>query len=263
MQLLYHTPCLQLQLGDYAVDKLENPTQNYTVVPNEVFDRDLNLSSHARYLYIYLISRPSGWQIRSSDIQNVIGCKRDYSYKLLKELRDAGTLSYQRLHDGGGLYTLHKITTSCFIASDTVASDETAHIVNTERAVNTKSIVKSSDQTAFDLWWQQYPKKVSKKEALKAWNKIKPDADLLIADTINKATNDDGWLRGYIPNPTTYLNQERWNDELQRPKPSEQSLPEQYAARKQRTAAILQKLNGCDVGDYVTPLLPAMVEDLW
>lgn len=131
-------------------------------------------------------------------------------------------------------------------------------ITLSNRLINSKS-----DQTAFDLWWQQYPKKVSKKEALKSWNKIKPDADLLIADTINKATNDDGWLRGYIPNPTTYLNQERWNDELQRPKPSEQSLPEQYAARKQRTAAIFQELNGCDVGDYVAPLLPAMVEDLW
>jgi hypothetical protein len=28
---------------------------------------------------------------------------------------------------------------------------------------------------------------------------------------------DQRWLDGYIPNPTTYLNQERWEDEFSAP----------------------------------------------
>ena len=75
---------------------------------------------------------------------------------------------------------------------------------------------KNTGQNEFDLWWNEYPKKVKKKEALKVWKRIKPDADTLIADTKNRIQNDSNWLRGFVPDPTTYLNGERWNDQLNR-----------------------------------------------
>ncbi|ANX01325.1 hypothetical protein CSTERLE_06955 [Thermoclostridium stercorarium subsp. leptospartum DSM 9219] len=72
----------------------------------------------------------------------------------------------------------------------------------------------------FDEFWAAYPKKVGKKAAWAAWNKIKPDAELhnKILTAIGKAKLTDQWQREngrFIPNPTTWLNQGRWDDEYE------------------------------------------------
>lgn len=73
----------------------------------------------------------------------------------------------------------------------------------------------------FDAFWKIYPKKQGKGAALKAWKKIKPDKALF--EQIMTAAKDNldrnqQWRRDngqYIPNPSTWLNQQRWLDELQ------------------------------------------------
>lgn len=92
--------------------------------------------------------------------------------------------------------------------------------------------VRSKDDPDFDRWWKIYPKKRDKKKALAAWKRIKPDADLLVADTENRITADSLWVDGYIPNPTTYLNGERWHDEVETRRGSSRKLTyaEQLAA---------------------------------
>ena len=72
--------------------------------------------------------------------------------------------------------------------------------------------------TAFDSFWAQYPKKVGKEAARRAWNKIKPNSGLRqkIAEAITLAKQRGQWLREhgrFIPNPATWLNQGRWDDE--------------------------------------------------
>ena len=66
------------------------------------------------------------------------------------------------------------------------------------------------------LWfWSEYPSKKAKLEALRAWRKtadIRPDTEQLIA-AIAAQKNSDQWMRGYVPNPATWLNQGRWDDE--------------------------------------------------
>jgi len=66
----------------------------------------------------------------------------------------------------------------------------------------------------FDSFWSIYPKKTDKKKASLKWQKIKPDDKVKILADIPKRLKTKQWLEGYIPNPTTYLNGERWNDEL-------------------------------------------------
>lgn len=74
----------------------------------------------------------------------------------------------------------------------------------------------------FEKFWSVYPKKVKKKTALEIWRRKKPDADILIADVENRLANDGDWKEGFIPHPTTYLNGERWNDELAAPRERKQ-----------------------------------------
>ena len=76
------------------------------------------------------------------------------------------------------------------------------------------------DLGTFDEFWSAYPRKVAKPEALKAWIKIKPDAETLAAIMAGLAaakqsrdwTKDDGQ---FIPHPATWLNQRRWEDQLE------------------------------------------------
>lgn len=66
----------------------------------------------------------------------------------------------------------------------------------------------------FAEFWAAYPNKKGKQEAEKTWRRRKLDdrCDELIAHVGLMGANDDGWLRGYVPMGSTYLNQARWED---------------------------------------------------
>lgn len=64
----------------------------------------------------------------------------------------------------------------------------------------------------FDKFWFEYPKKVGKDAALKAWKKANPDI-FQVLDALQWQRESSQWRSGYIPNPATYLNQGRFKDE--------------------------------------------------
>lgn len=69
----------------------------------------------------------------------------------------------------------------------------------------------------FDIFWESYPLKQGKKQAKKAWEKIKPNDELLekIIKAVEKHKKmNKKWADGYTPHPATFLNQERWEDEV-------------------------------------------------
>jgi hypothetical protein len=71
----------------------------------------------------------------------------------------------------------------------------------------------------FDEFWNSYPKKVGKQDAVKAWKKIKPDAVLMgkIISGLNAWKDSDQWNKEdgqYIPYPATWLNKRKWEDEV-------------------------------------------------
>ena len=71
----------------------------------------------------------------------------------------------------------------------------------------------------FEEFWALYPKKVGKGKAKESWLKKKPSETLhqKILAAVESAKNSREWLSEngkYIPHPTTWLNQERWDDEL-------------------------------------------------
>lgn len=71
----------------------------------------------------------------------------------------------------------------------------------------------------FDAFYALYPKHVGKAAALKAWNKLKPNAELqeIMAKALMEQKQSAQWNKDggqYIPNPATWLNQRRWEDEV-------------------------------------------------
>lgn len=81
-----------------------------------------------------------------------------------------------------------------------------------------KSKRKEIDTDKFDEFWKAYPKKVGKIAAQRAFEK-KCTSDKTFAeiiDGLNKVVELDWSTREtqYIPNPATWLNGERWKDEV-------------------------------------------------
>jgi len=101
----------------------------------------------------------------------------------------------------------------------TVTAQETETDTETETDKVKTYVRPKAEKTAarFAEWWAVYPKKVNKKNALAIWKRKKLDriADTLIEKTRERIASDPNWANGYILNPTTYLNGERWNDEIE------------------------------------------------
>jgi len=83
---------------------------------------------------------------------------------------------------------------------------------------NPPIVPQKGDERGFESFWKEYPKKVGKGAALKAWGRIRPSngtregilAAVRTQKTWEQWTKDNGQ---YIPNPATWLNQKRWEDE--------------------------------------------------
>lgn len=69
----------------------------------------------------------------------------------------------------------------------------------------------------FQTFWNCYPRKVAKKVAEKAWNKLTEEEKQSALDAID--THNTYWRikdtpSEYIPHCATWLNQGRWEDEI-------------------------------------------------
>ena len=84
----------------------------------------------------------------------------------------------------------------------------------TNKPINLLKSLKAIDRKSddFDHFWNLYPKKTGKLDAAKAWKKVSPNLPEIIK-AIKWQVMSRQWMEGYIPNPSTYLNQGRWLDE--------------------------------------------------
>lgn len=101
----------------------------------------------------------------------------------------------------------------------------------------------------FDEFWTAYPKKAGKKPSRSKWASKRLDdiADKIIADVKLRAATDAKWLDGYIPNPLTFLTQERWEDEISQPRQTG-PIPAQEA-RRRHEARIAARITEQSAGD--------------
>lgn len=96
-----------------------------------------------------------------------------------------------------------------------IPEPETETLQKTETETERRNITETK---GFEQFWKVYPRKKSKGQAEKAWNKIKPDESLLkiILGKIDCACKSSDWTKDngvYIPHPATWLNAKGWEDE--------------------------------------------------
>lgn len=86
----------------------------------------------------------------------------------------------------------------------------------------------------FDRFWEEYPNKTGKQAARTAWRKIKPSEKLTcqMIDKLREMKKTAQWTREggrFVPNPATWLNQGRWEDEA--PRDQAQAAPSGVSPR--------------------------------
>jgi len=93
------------------------------------------------------------------------------------------------------------------------------HIADSDSKADTENKPKPKKSTSapegFDEFWQSYPKKVSKGDALKAWQKNKPDLQTVL-NALSWQRKSQEWTKDggqYIPHPASYLNAQKYHDE--------------------------------------------------
>jgi len=70
--------------------------------------------------------------------------------------------------------------------------------------------------THFDRFWEAYPRKTNKKQARELWKRKKLDARVdLLLEAVRRHCQSEQWQTpSLIPHPSTWLRNERWEDEL-------------------------------------------------
>ena len=103
-------------------------------------------------------------------------------------------------------------------ASKMLASDKQNGVPETEERQRRDRGEKSIYTEDFKIFWKAYPKKEKKGGAVKAWNKLKNPQKILglILPALEWQKETKDWKKEkgrFIPQPTSYLNGLRWEDE--------------------------------------------------
>lgn len=129
--------------------------------------------------------------------------------------------SWVRLYDLVGLVDTgnQAETTGNQMGTEEKRTEEKRREKNTTRSKAAKTLDKKQ-QALFDAFWAAYPNKKSKKKAHEWWCKNLPNAQTVtdIMAGLERAKTSDQWVKDngkFIPHPSTWLNGERWTDEVE------------------------------------------------
>lgn len=87
--------------------------RGFTQVPNELIN-DASISRDARFLFVWLCSKPDNWKFYNDGVNVAMGCKDDSRRKYMKELADKGWISILQERAPGGSWGPNNITLNPF-----------------------------------------------------------------------------------------------------------------------------------------------------
>ena len=96
---------------------------------------------------------------------------------------------------------------------------ESKYESESESESEAESKARAHETSRFEEFWEAYPRHESKQAARKAFDKIKPDDQLFakMLEAIAAWKESEQWQEDggrFVPHPSTWLNQKRWEDEM-------------------------------------------------
>lgn len=225
-----------------AVICTKPPTVRFTQVRNE-WARDGRVSYKARGLLVYLHSHQDGYELSLAQIVRDTTDGKDSVRTGLVELESAGYLTRLRERDGGRWGEVDYVLADPFDADGRIIrrssaedqretrqsgfsapgnprreirpieeqGEKTKGVPTEPPAAGQLALVPPHDP--FDDFWKVYPRKIGKDAARRAWGKAlrRAEADVIVAAV--SAYPFDLSRPQFIPHPSRWLNDGRWQDD--------------------------------------------------
>ena len=151
------------------------------------------------------------------------GLSRGGILKARNALKQHGLIDFKINNTKATTYKLNTIANSEQASEQ--ASEQVSDTLNKHKTINkkdnAKALSKKDAEKLFEQFWQAYPHKIAKAAASKKFTLLCQQNGFDYINNINdKAAAYSAWCKKngqeikYIPHPSTWLNQERWNDVL-------------------------------------------------
>ena len=147
---------------------------------------------------------------------------------------------------GNNVTTMLPAVTNCYT--------EKEKEIEKDKEIYTRAGARTREDTdqRFEQFWKEYPRKVGKPKAKQAFEKAVKDEETFeaVMDGLRRYKNTEQWNRDgieFVPHPTTWLNQRRWEDEIPEP--------------VQRIPGVRESEHGMLERDYTQDELRALVHD--
>ena len=227
-----------------AVMRVEK-NADYTVMSNYHLD-DKRLSLKAIGLLSKILRLPDDWDYSVAGLSHICCEGKAAIASAVRELEEAGYIVRSQLHSASGTFDgfeyvvyecpqTHEPPLTDFPSTDNPSTEKPS----TENRAQPNTNIPSTNippispkkrhrepKTApdwkperFAAFWEAYPRGESKQAAIAAWDKLRPDDELLavMGRALKRQMQSEAWQRGIgIPYASTWLNQHRWEDEAKK-----------------------------------------------
>lgn len=216
--------------------------ENYTKIENDILEQivSLNLSGTEHDCLLILFRKTNGFHKSSDGIsltqfQQLTNRSRPAICKALKKLRLVKICLLVKSGKSAktfNIYTINKNIKEWKLVNkpllvkkrkQTSKENDTQLVkksIHTKETITKENIQKKETEELFNEFWEKYPKKVGKIKAIKKYQTKKHDEIMKGLEAYLVYWKKQKTELQYIPNPETWLNQERWKDELIEIRPS-------------------------------------------
>lgn len=208
--------------------------KNFSIIDNRVLQIK-ELSLQAKGLYVIMISLPNDWNFSIKGLATLSANKETATNSVVKELEKFGLLKRNKYQNEKGFFDME------YIIYDYSTKDnpnklnprlENPRLENpiqennqiykelNNKELNNKelnNITENKFSELFDEFWKEYPKRRTDKQKCKK-KFLKFDLNLqkkIIEDVKNRKENDEKWIKGFVPMTSTYLNNQKWEDDIE------------------------------------------------
>ena len=201
-----------------------SPDGHFTIVRND-WIRNSGLNPNANYLLIYLVSHEVGYEIKFDQISRETKLGVRAIRTAMQELKNAGWLKAERSQKSNGQLGAYRyeITEPTTVRLSTVADSTVADSTVAQRTVIKKTNntedkalenkVKEQAHLLFKEFWKEYPRKLDKGKAERAFRSALTRATFedILAGVIQSA-NDPNRNPDFTKYPATWLNADSWEN---------------------------------------------------
>ncbi len=224
-----------MSVEKYVINK---ESSNFTIIPNKVI-QGLKDNLELLGFYLYLLSLPPNWSFHKNNLQETCGIGIKKLEKILRQLAQFNLIHVAQMRNAQGQFAHFDLTVyngeyfkinnlqnaqPCVNNRPTVDGSTVKHgykrnketNINKEKR-NISCALKKNAHESFDKFWNIYPKKKDKERARQLWVKLNCEKieSMILDDIKNRILNESTWkTEQFIPHPSTYLRNKRWEDEI-------------------------------------------------